>query len=148
MRKRDELFEAIVQHLNLNVAVMTPTERGRVNKSLKELRAVAATPDDVKARVAEYRRLWPKITCTARGLVANWSKLGPTRANAIAFTGTAIRILETMKKEHADGTPRRSDAERFYRERLTADQRRDVQVVQIMSWFRADDEPQTKLRTA
>ena len=73
-RARDHLWDALEAELG---TVATASERGRRNKALKELREIAATPEDVRRRCHTYRRMYPTCTLTATALVANWSQLKP-----------------------------------------------------------------------
>lgn len=51
-------------------------ERGRINKGLKALRAIHATPDGLLQRAQEFRRRWPGCECTITGVAAHWTSLG------------------------------------------------------------------------
>jgi len=55
--------------------ISTRSERGRRNAAVKELRDVGATPDEISARVREYRKRWPHLTLTETALVKHWSAL-------------------------------------------------------------------------
>lgn len=78
---RDELFEALFEcwigkpYTPLAASSITGTERGRINRAVKELRDVAATPDDVRVRWAAARAKWPTLTLTPQALVGHWSTL-------------------------------------------------------------------------
>lgn len=76
-RPQDEIWDALVDALGSSPE--TRTERGRWNKAVMELREIGATPQEVAARCAEYRRRWPDIDLTPTALVANWATLA-TRA--------------------------------------------------------------------
>lgn len=53
----------------------TAPERRRRGLTTKELRQVGATPEQVEAAVKRHRRIWPKVTCTERSIVAHWTEL-------------------------------------------------------------------------
>jgi hypothetical protein len=78
-RAPDVLWEALVEVLGCEPS--TASERGRRNKALKELRAVKATPEEVRERSREYGRRWPAVTLSATALAVHWSELatGPPR---------------------------------------------------------------------
>ena len=82
-RPPDLLWDTMVQVCGLTTATMPASERGRTNKALAELRAIGATPDDIRAKAAAYRKVWPQATLTPTALTANWSTLdarpGPVR---------------------------------------------------------------------
>ena len=75
-RKPDKLWDALVDELG---PVETKSERGRRNKALKELREIGVREDELRTRIATYRRRWPEIELTATGIAANWSVLGQPR---------------------------------------------------------------------
>jgi hypothetical protein len=54
----------------------TRSERGAWNAALTQLREIGATPAQLRAKVAAYRRRWPGIDMTPMALVHNWSLLG------------------------------------------------------------------------
>lgn len=74
-RRSDELFDALVVACDIDPAELTPDARGLVNRSLKSLRAVGATPGDITSRSANYRRRWPNITLTPMALSKHWAQL-------------------------------------------------------------------------
>jgi hypothetical protein len=90
-RKRDELFDAVTEACGIEVATITPSGRGKVNKALKELRDVGATPADVRDRAQRYRRRWPNVSLTPTALAGHWGELAtdgsglPPDANAAGY---------------------------------------------------------------
>lgn len=76
--KQDLLWEAAMQAIYGESTILTDSERGRMNKALKQLRAVKATPEDVIARAKRYPQVMPPgCTLTITGLVANWARCKP-----------------------------------------------------------------------
>lgn len=76
--KQDLLWEAALRAIYGESTILTDTERGRMNKALKELRAVQATPEDILARAKRYSQVMPPgCTLTITGLVANWARCKP-----------------------------------------------------------------------
>lgn len=73
--KRDDLWDVLTDELG---EVGTPSERGRRNKALKELRLVGASADELRRRIGVYRKKWPGVEVTATALAANWSLLDGT----------------------------------------------------------------------
>lgn len=73
-RRRDELFDAVVEVCKINPEELTPTARGPLNRALAELRGVGATPDEVRRRAAAWSFGDEKLTPT--GLAKQWPKLG------------------------------------------------------------------------
>lgn len=54
---------------------MTKAERGRINKAAVELRAVGATPDEIRARWSAAAEKWKGVSITPQTIVMNWSSL-------------------------------------------------------------------------
>lgn len=75
-RKPDKLWDLLVEELG---PVQTKSERGRRNRALRELREIGVNEDDLRGRIASYRRRWPEIELTATGIAANWTVLGQPR---------------------------------------------------------------------
>jgi hypothetical protein len=75
-RPTDELWDSIVDVFGYGEKV-TSLERGRINKALKALREVGATPDEIAARAAVYRKQFPDVAFTPLALASNWSQLEP-----------------------------------------------------------------------
>lgn len=71
-------FRQIVLALEETVGeCATRPEHKRRSKTVNELLAAGATPDEVRARAGRYRRGWPEMELTDRALVEHWSKFGP-----------------------------------------------------------------------
>lgn len=82
-RKANPLFDAVVEACGLTGKNLTRSEGGRIAKSVKDLRDVGATPDEVLLRAKKYREMWPNVSVTATALAANWSKLEPDRRRLV-----------------------------------------------------------------
>ena len=78
-RPPDHLFDTMVTVCGINPATLTGSERGRINKALKELREVGATPQDIEARAKAYRTKYPDAAITPTALTGNWSALQTAR---------------------------------------------------------------------
>lgn len=66
MREKDELWEALTEHFG---PVRTPSERGRRNKAVKELREAEATPEEIAIAVEFCRKSFTYFTEMA---LCNW----------------------------------------------------------------------------
>lgn len=73
-RERDELFDALVYVTKTNPAGLTASGRGMLNRALKELRAVGATPEEIVNRSRVYVEKW-RHTPTAGALSRQWATL-------------------------------------------------------------------------
>lgn len=78
MREPDLLWEAALTACYGDKPKLTASERGRMNKALKELREIGATPEDIIARAKHYPKVMPPgCVITISALVANWSRCKP-----------------------------------------------------------------------
>jgi hypothetical protein len=105
-REKDALFETLVEvcyGLPYGEVTFTPAERGRINAAVKQLRAVGATPEDVRERAARYRARWPGVDLTPTALAANWQVLanGPPRPHPPKRSSLEI-ALQTLAKIRAE----------------------------------------------
>lgn len=80
-RKTDPLWDTMLQTCGINPQTLTGSERGRINKALKELREVGATPDELRARAKTYTTKYPGAALTPTALSGNWSQLTPPTRN-------------------------------------------------------------------
>lgn len=76
-RPKDELWETILRVCGIDGQTLTGSERGRINKALKELREVGATPQELEGRAAAYKTKFPDAAITPTALTGNWSALTP-----------------------------------------------------------------------
>jgi hypothetical protein len=89
-KPRDELFEALVDVVGWNTSELTKAARGKINAALKELRAVGATPAEIRARAQRYRRMHSGATLTPNALAAWWAALSQSAA-PVAVEGASSR---------------------------------------------------------
>lgn len=76
-RRRDALFDALAEACQLAPEDLTPSARGALNRALKDLRAVGATPDEIHRRAGQYRQMWPAVTLTPTALARHWAECTP-----------------------------------------------------------------------
>jgi DNA-binding Lrp family transcriptional regulator len=76
-RERDLLFEAMVDATGQDAKRLTASERGRINKALKDLRAVDATPDQIRKAATRWATTYPGARITATAIAANWTTICP-----------------------------------------------------------------------
>lgn len=55
-----------------------PDDKGLLGRVVKNLKAKHATPDEIRRRVANFRKVFPRVECgcTLSGLNRQWDKLG------------------------------------------------------------------------
>lgn len=73
--RQDHLFDAVCSITGHDPKQLTSSERGKINRALKDLRSVNATPSDVIARAAVWRTRYPNATLTPTALASHWSSL-------------------------------------------------------------------------
>jgi hypothetical protein len=76
-RQPDLLFEALAEACRIPIDRLTATQRGRLNKAVKELREIEATPDLIADAAKRYRTMYPDATLTPQALTGNWANLRP-----------------------------------------------------------------------
>lgn len=74
-RPAQVLWDSLVLEIYGEGFVATSTERGRLNKAIKELLEVGATPAQISERASEYRRRYQDAALTPQALTGNWSSL-------------------------------------------------------------------------
>jgi DNA-binding transcriptional ArsR family regulator len=72
-RKADDLFETVAQVCGISLDGITRTARGQLNKAVKELREVQATPEQIHHKAKAYRTQYPNATLTPTALTKHWS---------------------------------------------------------------------------
>lgn len=73
-RRRDEVFEAIVEVCGYELESLTRRARGRVNDAAKDLRGVGAEPDDIRAFATFWRLHHPEADLTPQTISGNWPR--------------------------------------------------------------------------
>lgn len=77
-RRRDLLFDAIVEVCELEPSSMTRSAAAVVGKTRRELADVGATPDGIRERAEEYHRKFRGAALTPTALLKHWPSLTPT----------------------------------------------------------------------
>jgi hypothetical protein len=80
-RERDILFETLAEVAGHDITRLTSSERGRLNKACKELKAAGADPEQIRAAARTWRVTYPTATLTPTALAAHWSTLNKTVVN-------------------------------------------------------------------
>ena len=73
-RKRDELFEAVVDACGMRLDEITEVDRGPTNRAVGALRKVDADPGCVAARAQNYRLHFPEAALTPMALAKHWAR--------------------------------------------------------------------------
>jgi hypothetical protein len=72
----EEIRAAVLAAVGVDPAELTASATGALNKALAQLRAVRATPEEVRRRAALWPERFPSATLTATGLAKQWAVLG------------------------------------------------------------------------
>ena len=75
LRKRDLIFESLAEIEGSDLADLTRSQRGALNKAAKELRDLGVDPGEIPRRAAAFARRYPGATLTALALVRHWAAL-------------------------------------------------------------------------
>lgn len=78
-RERDELRASIVDALRMDPPRHGTRPHQQLAMAADDLTRQGATPDQIAARVAGFRRRWPDATCTPMALAKHWPQLTPDR---------------------------------------------------------------------
>ena len=81
-RPRDDLWDALLGACGVKPDDVTNSMRGAYGKAVSELRAVGATPEEVRARARRYRSEWPNATLTPNALARHWGRFAGTTVPA------------------------------------------------------------------
>lgn len=81
-RQPDPIWDTMLTVCNIDGRTLTSSARGAINKAVKELRDIAATPAEIEAKAADYRKTWPDITLTPTALVKHWGQLAAKAVKA------------------------------------------------------------------
>lgn len=73
-RARDPLWDALTEAIG---EAATRTEQSNRGRTVSELKAAGATPDEIAARCSEYRRRYQNMALTDAALRKHWSDLTP-----------------------------------------------------------------------
>lgn len=74
-RAPDELWDAVMDACGIRSGAITKSARGAYNRAVKDLRAIGATPEQVAAKAAAWRRSWSGATMTPTALARRWDEI-------------------------------------------------------------------------
>lgn len=74
-RKPDTIFDAVIASCGIDPTVLTASARGAVNKAVKELREVDATPETIVQVADAYRKKWPELSISPSALAKHYPAL-------------------------------------------------------------------------
>lgn len=80
-RERDELFEAVCRVAGIDWRQLTDLGRGPVNRAVRDLRKLGASPHEVSRRAVALRHRYPTAAVTPTSLAKHWAALGPPPAD-------------------------------------------------------------------
>lgn len=104
-RKRDDLFDAVMEACGLDYADVPKTAMSGYAKRVHELRDVGATPEEVHLRARVYRKLYPGAALTPHALAMQWAKCKPkTPGGGNALAENAARLARLAGIDTARAT--------------------------------------------
>ena len=103
-KKRDEVWDAVLDACGVNASKINSNERGRYNKAVKLLKESGATGDEIYSRVEVYRRKFSGAAVTPVAIANHWSELDPATVK-IEDVVTAPKGWDAIKqaREARDG---------------------------------------------
>lgn len=72
--RRDLVFDSVCVACGIDQRELTKTQRGPLNRAVKELKDVGATPEMILERSMVFQALWPKIKLTPMALASRWAE--------------------------------------------------------------------------
>lgn len=99
-RRRDVVWDTLLEVC----AVTDPiprAARGAYNRAVADLRAVDATPDEIRRRAAVFRVRWPNVSLTPTALARRWAECAPDPQHLPGRrVSTAEAALVRLAQEH------------------------------------------------
>ena len=111
-RKRDAIWDALMEVCGVNTSTINSNERGRYGRAVKLLKESEATADEIHARAKLYRRKFPGASMTAMAIANHWSELDPAtmpveETTAIPKGWDAIKQAREERNGNRHGLHRR-----------------------------------------
>lgn len=103
-RKKDPIFEALIEACGWDLNALTDSARGRTNKAAKELRQIGATPEGIHARAGVHRSKWPDMSLTPNSLAANYAELGKTNGHKTIHHDVCSDCGQALGEKHNQET--------------------------------------------
>lgn len=139
-RPRDAVWDALIA---IFPAPTNDAERGRLNQAVKLLKQSGATPQAIHAKVAAYKRTFPRAVCTPMAIANNWAMLAPAKTTQPELpkpptAEEAAWLIQRLIQQAANtAAPQHRRAEDFdylmdYIDRLPAAVRSDPRVVAVL----------------
>ena len=103
-KKRDEVWDAVLDACGVNASKINSNERGRYNKAVKLLKESGATGAEIYSRVEVYRRKFSGAAVTPVAIANHWSELDPATVK-VEDVVTAPKGWDAIKqaREARDG---------------------------------------------
>lgn len=73
-RPKDQIWDALLESCGLTGTTPTKSERNAWNAATKQLRDIAASPDEIRRRAKLYREHWPSVNITPTALARHWNE--------------------------------------------------------------------------
>lgn len=84
-RARDDTWDAVMVACNVDAQSIPPSARGGYNKAVADLKAVGATPSDIRQRAHNFQLHWPDISLTPTALARRWAEVAePPRRDYVS----------------------------------------------------------------
>jgi hypothetical protein len=106
-KKRDEVWDAIMDACGVNATTINSNERGRYNKAVKLLKESGATAEEIHTRVEVYRRKFKGAAVTPVAVANHWSELDPATVKVEDVSAApkgwdAIKQVRDKRQQESD----------------------------------------------
>lgn len=95
-RKPDEIWDALLEACHVEPSSVTASSRGAYNKAVADLKAVDATPEEIRRRAAIFRGQWRDVSLTPTALARRWAECERPFIASAPQTQTARQLDAAM----------------------------------------------------
>lgn len=97
-RPPDLIFEAVCEVCGINPRDLTKTQRGPLNRAVKELKDVKASPQDIFVRAQVFQALWPSIKLTPMALASRWAECTIANIENLVTKSARDNLLDQIEQ--------------------------------------------------
>jgi hypothetical protein len=95
-RKTDEIWDTLMNACGIDGEI-TRSARGAYNRAVAEIRAIGASPDEIRQRASGFRARWPDASLTPTSLVRRWAECGH-QASAAPRQDDAVDTIQRLRE--------------------------------------------------
>lgn len=108
-RRPDEIWDTVLDVCGIPADQITPSRRGAYIRAVADLRAVAATPDEIRTRAHRYTHHSPGIRISPNRLASVWAELShDTTTHRPTGQGRAAPSPQNVSRQAGNGLAARA----------------------------------------